>query len=235
MTSIDTAAIRNAVAEVGVIIGDSEATALLQHMGAVRDANRRFNLTRIEDPGGMLRLHVADSLAFLPHVPDLQGPIVDLGSGAGYPGIPLAVVLRSHMILCESTQKKAQFLESVVEDLALDADVVPERAEVLAQQRPRFAGTVVARAVSSLGALAELAAPLLRTGGLLIALKGTPPPDELARVARIAPLCGMAPVMVEGYQLPGGEQRSVYVYQKESEPSVPLPRRPGLAQRQPLA
>ena len=234
MTLVDAAAVTHALAEVGVNVDDSEATALLLHMGAVRDTNRQFNLTRIDNPSDMLRLHIVDSLAFLPRMPDLPGPLVDLGSGAGYPGIPLAVVLRTHMVLCESTHKKAEFLKSVVADLGLDAEVVSERAEVLARQRPRFAGTVVARAVSSLAALVELAAPLLHTGGLLIALKGSPPTDESTQAARIAPRCGMAPVTVERYQLPGGEQRSVYVYQKESEPSHPLPRRPGAAQRQPL-
>jgi 16S rRNA (guanine527-N7)-methyltransferase len=234
MKRVDTAAVVRAVAEVGVTIADSEAAALLVHMDSVRDANRRFNLTRIDDPGEMLRLHVADSLAFLPHVSDLQGPIIDLGSGAGYPGIPLAVVLQAHTILCESTRKKAEFLESVLADLDLDAEVVTERAEVLTLRRPRCAGTVVARAVSSLAALLELASPLLRTGGLLVALKGAPSEDEVLRASRVAPLCGMVPVRAEGYQLPGGERRSVYVYRKESEPSVPLPRRSGAAQRQPL-
>jgi 16S rRNA (guanine527-N7)-methyltransferase len=228
--------IRRLLGVLGLRADEQTVHRILRHADMVLDWNKRVNLTRIVEPAEVERLHIADSLAFLPHVGALDAPIVDIGSGAGYPGIPVAVVTGLRVCLCESVGKKAAFLEEAVAALAIDAEVFGGRAERYADEHREGAGTVLARAVSSLPSLVELAAPLLRSGGRLIALKGSPSEEELHRGRAVAQLCGMSEGSRKEYTLPGGdESRCVVVYEKVGRPTVNLPRREGMAQRDPLA
>lgn len=212
-----------------------QLAALLHHLDLVLEHNKIVNLTRITDYDAALRLHVVDSLAWLSLLPEPEQPIVDIGSGAGYPGLPLAITLSARVVLCESVQKKSQFLVAAAADVAPDVSVYPGRAEALALERPGLAGTVTARAVSSLASLVELAAPLLGDGGRLIALKARLPSEELEQGIAASSLCGMRCTETIAYTLPdGAEQRTVVEFTRVGRPSVELPRRPGLAQRMPL-
>lgn len=225
-------------AEIGVSLTYEQTTALLKHLRLVIRKNQVLNLTRIVDEEAGVRLHVLDSVAAVgPLSACLDGPVADLGTGAGFPGLPLAILTGRDITLVESVKKKAAAVEEFVDALGLDAtvEVFPGRAEELAQARPGQYACCTARALSSLSALLELSAPLLRSGGRLIALKGSPDPAEIAAADAMAPLVGMEPVDVVRYTLPGGdESRSLFIYGKASDPRVKLPRRPGMAQRQPL-
>jgi 16S rRNA (guanine527-N7)-methyltransferase len=231
--TIDVSAVHSALRGAGVTTSRGQSELLVRHALAVTEANVRMNLTRIIEPRQVVDLHIVDSLAFLPHVRDALGRVVDIGSGAGYPGIPLSII-GYDVVLCESVKKKAQFLVTCAADLGISVQVVPLRAEELAREQPKSFDTAVARAVSSLAALVELAAPLLRTGGSLVALKGAPSANELLMAARAAPICGMSHSYSHEYTLPSGEDRTIAVYRRVGEPHTPLPRRPGLAQREPL-
>lgn len=230
---IASGAIIQALTECQVTVSAAQAELLARHAELVLEANKYLNLTRITEPEEVLHLHIVDSLAFLHLVRPLSGAVVDIGSGAGYPGIPLAI-LGHEVLLCESVQKKAKFLETVVGDLELDAEVTPQRAEDLAKDCRATFSAVVARAVSALPSLLELASPLLQIGGRLIALKGSPESSELDQAERVARMLGFRCEVDEKYQLPRGEHRRVLVYGKVREPRIALPRRPGSAQRHPL-
>jgi 16S rRNA (guanine527-N7)-methyltransferase len=233
---LDVNGVMSELAKAGLGVTVCQAESLVRHATAVLEANRRLNLTRITEPKDVLRLHVVDSLIYLPRIGPLNGPIVDIGSGAGYPGVPLAIVTDRAITLCESVTKKAEFLREVVSALGLSADVYSGRAEDLASERRAAFGTVVARAVASLDALVELSSPLLTMGGDLVALKGVPGAEERKAAEKAAQMCGLSLVCVEEYSLPGGgENRTVYRYRKTAESRVALPRRSGMAQRKPLA
>jgi len=210
--------------------------ALVTHVDLVLAANKTMNLTTIpgdDFPG----LHVLDSLAALPYLDAAPpGIFADLGSGAGYPGIPLAIASGRPVALVESVQKKASFLEAAIADLCLKATVHPIRAEELALTSAGRFSAVVARALSALPSLVELAAPLLVADGLLICMKGAPAPEEIERGDRAAARCGLKRVSTEEVIVPFVDgQRTIVVYRKVGRASVRLPRRPGMAQRQPLA
>lgn len=230
---VDPNQVRDALLACGVSATDEQCWALARHAEMVREANLTMNLTRITEPEAMIRLHIADSLAFLPHVQMPRGSGVDVGSGAGYPGIPLAI-LGHDVALCESVKKKATFLERAVRELGLASSVWALRAEELALHAPAQADWVVFRAVSSLAALVELASPLLRQGGRVIVLKGLISQDEFSAGCAAAGVCGMSLVVRECYTLPGGEMRTVLVFSREGKSRTRLPRRPGMAQRRPL-
>lgn len=226
--------IESALRDVGIVPTRRQLALLARHAEMVLVANRYFNLTRITAPEEFVRLHIVDSLLPWLYVQP-STPCVDLGSGAGFPGIPLAIVHGMTTALCESVGKKAAFLESCVKKLGIACTVVHGRAEELGATRPR-AQLVVARAVASLPALVELASPLLDTGGRLIALKGDPEVTEIERGDAVASNCGMQRTETVSYVLPGGvERRTLVSYARTGETRIRLPRRVGLAQRQPLA
>jgi 16S rRNA (guanine527-N7)-methyltransferase len=162
----------------GVPLEAAVQEKLLAYIALIAKWNRVYNLTAIREPERMLSHHVLDSLAALPHV---DGPAVaDVGSGAGFPGIPFALARREWRVaLIESNHKKTAFLRQAAIELGLgNVDVREERAEAV---MPRGAyDTVIARAFSDLAELAAAAVPLLRSGGKLIAMKGVYPYEELA-------------------------------------------------------
>jgi 16S rRNA (guanine527-N7)-methyltransferase len=228
--------IREATSAMGLELAAGDITTLATHLRMVLERNRVLNLTRITGEAESVLLHVADSLSALSAVAVApRGRLADIGSGAGYPGVPLAVVSTRPTTLVESRGRKAEFLAEVVREIGLDADVAAVRAEELALERARGYAVVTARALGSLGALLELASPLLIDGGLLVALKGSPKPTELRSADGVAELVGMRPVSVEKASLPGsGAARTLVTYVREGVSRVALPRRPGDAQRRPL-
>ena len=199
--------------------------------------------TAVQDPGEAIHVHLADSLAALPILDealDKGAPplVADIGSGAGLPGIPLAVARpAARFDLVEASGRKAGFLERVVEGLDLsNADVLRARAEELPGQGRRDAyGAVVVRAVAPLATLVEYAGPLLAEGGLLLAWKGARSSDEEAAGHRAAPQLGLEPVdvlPVTPYR--GSRNRHLHLYRKVRPCPPEFPRRVGVARRRPL-
>ena len=173
-------------------LDEAQLARLVAHLDLLDEWSARMNLTAIRDRPSQLTKHLLDSLTVQPY---LRGQrIADVGSGAGFPGIPLAIVEpQRHFSLIESTGKKCRFLEHVRDELQLkNVEVVQARAE---NYRPevRF-DTVVARAVGPLAGLLKAAGGLVVGGGRLLAMKGRYPQDELAaklngwKVAAVHPL-----------------------------------------------
>lgn len=233
---ITATAVRDYLVDAGIPCGDAQASLLSQHLDLVFEANRSFNLTRIT-PKDALALHVLDSLAALPELLACPaGAFVDIGAGAGFPGIPLHVLSGREGALVESVKKKAAFLSDAVQALCLNLSVHAVRAEELALAAPFAYSAVVARALTSMPALVELAAPLLARGGRLVALKGRPESEELSRGDAAARICGLARISTRELVLPGTDaMRTIVVYERSGNASTRLPRRSGMAQRYPLA
>lgn len=155
------------------------ASPLLDYLALLVRWNRAYNLTAVRDPREMVTRHLLDSLALVPHLDGISN-IADLGAGAGLPGIPVAVARPSLQVaLVESNGKKARFLRQAVRTLALENATVHEcRGEALGL--PERFDAITARAVATLADLIAIGGHLLRPGGLLLALKGTRPDDEIA-------------------------------------------------------
>ena len=153
---------------------------LLDYVALVEKWNRTYNLTAVREPEKMLSHHVLDSLAVVPHVE--RPTIADVGSGAGLPGIPLALALpRSHVTLIESNQKKNAFLNQAVIELALsNVTVVHTRVETT--ESPARFECVISRAFSDVAEFVSLAGRLCAPGGMLAAMKGVYPYEELTQL-----------------------------------------------------
>ncbi len=184
----------------GVSLPPDARSAIAAHVRLLLAWNAAVNLTAISEPEAVAVQHVLDSLTALPLLGG-AGAILDLGSGGGFPGLPLAAALpRARMTLLESVAKKAAFLETAVvaAGLADRVSVVAARAEALAASTEPGTGwdTVVVRAVAALGELVELAMPLLAPGGRLLAWKRGDLGAELAGAARAADAIGAAAPIV---------------------------------------
>ncbi len=228
------------LAQSSIEISSAHLELMERHARMVIAGNESLNLTRIVEWPAVLRLHILDSLLALQEV-DLApaGSMLDFGSGAGYPGIPLGIATGRPTCLVESVKKKAAFLASVCDELSLQNITVEAlRVEEVADlsEYSKSQAVVLARAVSQLPSLVELARPLLLKGGVLVALKANVTDEELRRGSLVASRLGMAESSVRRLVLPGGsEQRALVSYVCREPSGVRLPRRVGLAQNSPLA
>jgi 16S rRNA (guanine527-N7)-methyltransferase len=223
---------------IGVPLGDDQVRLLARYLDLVALWRRRARLTAVSDPLEAARVHVADSLLCLRAGIPLHSTVVDVGSGAGLPGIPLLVARPDLSVtLVEPSQRRAAFLEMACGELGLAAEVVPEPAERLGQD-PRWReafDVAVARAVAPLAVLVELVLPLVRPGGKAILLKGAAARQEVRQAARaVEEVGGGTPALVEA-SVPTGPARTIVVIPKISPTPRRYPRRPGTPRRRPLA
>jgi 16S rRNA (guanine527-N7)-methyltransferase len=214
---------------------------------AARTALRRVLELLREDPASLSsitderawQVHVTDSLTGL-EVPELRqaGRIADVGAGAGFPGLVLAVVLPAAQVdLIESVGRKTGFIERAAADAGIgNATVLNARSEEVAGGGGggEAYDVVTARAVGRLSTLAELASPLLREGGVLVAWKGKRDPGEEAEMARAAEALAMRPeAILDVGDRAGSQHRHLHVIRKSGPTPADLPRRPGVAKKRP--
>lgn len=204
--------------------------------------NRRMNLTTITAYEAVQVRHFADSLAVLLVVGDLGAEgvrLIDIGSGAGFPGLPLKIVNPAWQVtLVEATRKKTAFLEHLVAVLGLEGvEVVWARAEELGRD-PRYReqfDLATARAVAELAVLVEYALPLVRVGGRFVAQKGAEVAEELEHARGAIELLGGAHVDTVPYVLPRVDgPLHLVVIEKVAPTPAQYPRRPGMPGKRPL-
>lgn len=221
-----------------IAVDDEKLELLARHLLLVIRKNQQMNLTRIDGVADGAYLHVVDSL-LLTHAFDEapHGMFVNVGTGAGFPGIPLAIVTGRKGLLVDSVGKKVSAVDEFLRELGLDARVSAQKVrieELGKKMRGRFA-VVTARAVAQTNVLVEYAAPLLARGGRLVVAKARPREEEIQVANRAAKICGLKLVSRESFDLPEERgHREVLSYERVANPSVKLPRAIGLAQHHPL-
>jgi 16S rRNA (guanine527-N7)-methyltransferase len=202
-------------------------------------AEERASVSSVTDPGRAWRVHVVDSLTGL-EVEQLREArrVADIGSGAGFPGLVLAVAMpASRLDLIESIGRKCEFIQRAIATAEIpNACVVNARSEDLAaldSHRESY-DAVTARAVGRLSTLAELASPLLRDRGVLVAWKGRRDAEEEAQLERAATQLAMHPEeILDVGDRAGSKHRHLHVLRKLGPTPAGLPRRPGMAKKRP--
>lgn len=172
--------LRQGVAGMGLALPEAAMDQLASYLALLVKWNRVYNLTAIRDEARLVSHHVLDSLSVVSHLPN--GNIVDVGSGAGLPGIPIAIACPSRAVtLLDSNHKKGAFLKQAIAELGLaTVQVVIERVEAF---RPSESfKIVISRAFSDLADFAKLAGHLCASDGVMIAMKGLHPDDEIAQL-----------------------------------------------------
>lgn len=219
-------------------ITSTQQNLIQKHLELLIEANKVTNLTRITSKEEARILHIEDSLVAVPELsaaPD--GLYGDLGTGGGYPGIPLAIVSGRTTVLVDSVGKKTAVLDRIVQDLGLQERIstYTGRIEELAFERRGAFSVLTARALTQLPSLLELAAPLLCLGGRLISYKANISEEELSAAKALEEKLGMKLVSDRSLLLSDGvTHRRILVFEKIAEPTVKLPRRNGMAQKKPL-
>ena len=175
------ALLRSGLHSMGLTIAEEKQQSLLQYVCLLDKWNKTYNLTAVREPERMIGLHIADSLAVLPHLAGAS-TVLDVGSGAGLPGIPIAIASANLQVsMLDSLQKKTAFIRQAIGEIGLqNADVVCERVE---QFRPiKKFDVVISRAFAELSDFVNGVAHLVATGGRMLAMKGVYPHEEIVRL-----------------------------------------------------
>lgn len=237
---LDTALLLRLAAEQGTFLTEEQVARLARYAALLVEGNERMNLTAITDPVGMARKHFADSLTLLPLLPEGPFSLIDVGTGAGFPGIPLAILRPDcRLTLLDSLNKRLGFLKAVCGELNISARRVHARAEEGGRQaalREKF-DVATARAVASLPALCEYCLPFVKPGGVFLAMKGPEGETEMAAAGKAVFLLGGRLRELRPVEIGGGEEplhRRLIIIEKIAPTPALYPRISAKIKKQPL-
>jgi len=236
----------DAAREFGIALTPEQQQAFDVYYRELITWNTRMNLTAITDHAQVIVKHFLDSLSVVPILHPERSEaqskdavcLIDIGTGAGFPGIPLKIALPDlRLTLLETTGKKVEFLKHMIAELKLrDTVAIQARAEDLGRDthhRERY-DVAVARAVANMATLAEYALPFVRKGGVFIAQKGIEVDDEVRQAAHAMKVLGGRVCEIVPVQLPGLEPRHLIVVEKIAATPETYPRRAGIPARKAL-
>ena len=211
--------------QIGFPITTETAEKLDVYAQMLVEANKTTNLTRIETPDDMSEKHFVDCLYACKHI-EKGSSVADVGCGAGFPGMVIAIVCEAHVTFVDSIAKKLAFIEAVCEKMNISADIVNERAEIIGRKeeyRERY-DYVTARAVARLNTLMEYCVPLVKPNGKFIAMKGRDSDIELEEANNALSILNCNVEKQEKYVINEEEQRSIIVVAKRESTSQEYPR-----------
>ena len=218
----------------GLSLSDDIAQRLCDFGAAVVKQNEVMNLTAITEPDQVAKLHLLDSLSVL-KTADLKGKrLIDVGCGAGFPGVPVKIACPEvKLTLLDSLGKRMTWLEQVLPALGVDAECITARAEEFAEKRRESYDFATSRAVARLNILLELTAPFVKVGGAVLAMKGSAAREELAEAKNAITKLGLKLEAVEDFPV-DGTAHSVIVLRKIKPTPAQYPRRYAKIKQSPL-
>ena len=217
----------------GLELTDETCDTLCAFGAAMVKQNEVMNLTGITDDKGVANLHLLDSLTVMASA-DLQGKtLIDVGCGAGFPGVPLAIASGAKITLLDSLGKRMKWLESCLPQLGIEAECITARAEEAVATRRECYDFATSRAVARLNILLELTAPYVKVGGAVLAMKGTAAREELAECGNAMKKLGLKLEEVKEFPI-DGTNHAVIVLRKVSPTPKQFPRRFAKIKQAPL-
>ena len=228
--------LRSGFAELGVTVSEEAIAQLRRYYELLSEKNKVMNLTAIEGEEDVARLHFMDCGALLRYLDLACMKVLDVGSGAGFPGLVLKILCPSlELTMLDSQLKRVEFQREVVEALGLTGvTCLHGRAEEMQELRGQF-DLVISRAVAKLVILNELCMPLVKVGGHFIAMKGPDPSQEMVEAKRASYVLGGRHVRYEKYTIPGTDVSHTYLFVLKEQPSPSqYPRRYASIKKQPL-
>lgn len=222
----------------GILLTEKQLAQFQRYMELLVEWNQKMNLTAITDPEGVTVKHFYDSLILLQAVEIPEGArLIDVGTGAGFPGIPLAIARPDiRLTLLDSLNKRLTFLAEVCRELGIQAELRHARAEEGGRQkelREQF-DVATARAVAGMNVLSEYCLPFVKKGGVFAAMKGPDGEEEVKAAARGIGVLGGKPEKLEKFELPDGSRRCIAVIRKVRETPAAYPRHGAKIAKKPL-
>lgn len=224
-------------AELGVNLNDEQCAQFIRYYELLIEWNKKINLTRIIEPDEVVIKHFVDSLTLLKYCDIPQGAkLIDVGTGAGFPGIPLKIARPDiELTLLDSLNKRLNFLKEVCGEIGAQSDLVHIRAEE-GSRKPEYRDSfdvAVSRAVARLDVLSEFCLPYVKTGGKFIAMKGPDLSQELKQAQNAVKILGGKVENVEEFQL-NGSGRTIVTIIKEKQTPKAYPRHSSKIKSKPL-
>ena len=214
-------------------LSDEICDTLCAFGAAMVKQNEVMNLTGITDDRGVANLHLLDSLTVMASA-DLSGKtLIDVGCGAGFPGVPLAIASGATVTLLDSLGKRMKWLESCLPQLGIEAECITARAEEAVATRRESYDFATSRAVARLNILLELTAPYVKVGGAVLAMKGTAAKEELAECGNAMKKLGLKLEAVKEFPI-DGTNHAVIVLRKVAPTPKQFPRRFAKIKQAPL-
>ena len=218
---------------------EEAAKRLFTHLCELSEKGKLFNLTAITDLSDALNKHVVDSLFTAAAVKELSpgtnASLIDVGSGGGFPAIPIAVACPAiDVTALDSTAKKCEFISDTAALCGVSVKTVPERAEDAASHLRETFDFATARAVARLNVLVELCAPFVKVGGYFLAMKGSAAEEEMLEAEAGTKKLGISFERAVKYVIPDGGERSILIYKKTSPTPAAYPRRFAQIKKKPL-
>jgi 16S rRNA (guanine527-N7)-methyltransferase len=227
-------ALRAGLPTLGLSLSDETQDALCAFGKAVVEQNKVMNLTAITEPVQVARLHLLDSLSVLTALPLAGKRVIDVGCGAGFPGVPLKIACpEMDLTLLDSLGKRVTWLSDILPQLGVDAHCVTARAEEAAAKNREQFDVATSRAVARLNILLELTAPFVKVGGYVLAMKGTAAQEELAEAKNAIGQLGLKLERVVTFPVEGTEH-AVIVLKKVKATPAQFPRRYAKIKQSPL-
>lgn len=223
--------------EISVEITENQAEMYFDYMNMLVEWNENINLTSITEPNDVILKHFIDSLTAYKYIKNIS--IIDVGTGAGFPGIPLKIIDKDIKItLLDSLNKRINFLNEVIGKLELEnIETIHGRVEEVARNkeyREEF-DIAISRAVAPLNVLLEYMIPLIKVGGKCICMKGSNVEEEINESANAFKRLNAEIEAVEGFELPGTDiKRNIVIVKKLAKTDKVFPRKAGTPSKKPL-
>lgn len=224
--------------EIDIMFTEEQLKQFYQYMNLLIEWNEKINLTAIVEPKEIILKHFIDSLTITKYIGKNQS-VIDIGTGAGFPGIPLKIVRKDLKItLLDSLNKRIHFLDEVIKDLALEnIDTVHARIEEYAKNKNyrETYNIATSRAVANLTTLSEYMLPMVRINGMAICMKGSEISEEISKSKNSIKLLGGEISKIEEFTLPKSDyKRNLILIEKARQTPNKYPRKPGMPSKEPL-
>jgi len=226
--------------EIGIDLSEEQIKIFQIYYKLLVETNKRFNLTSILEEEEIAVKHFIDSVLCIKVVPFYESKsLIDVGTGAGFPGVPIKICLPGmEVTLVESQEKKVEFLIKLIAETGLtNIEVVHARAEDIGRNqihREKY-DIATARAVAKLRVLAEYCLPLVRVGGFFLAMKGPKINEEMDEANKAISILGGQTIDIKKFRLPiTGDKRNIILIKKEDSTPERYPRRPGMPEKRPI-
>ena len=222
--------------ELNININDKQNEQFYDYMNMLIEWNEKMNLTAITDPQEIIQKHFIDSLTIKKYINE-EDKVVDVGTGAGFPGIPLNIVDdKAKYILVDSLNKRINFLNEVIEELSLEnIKAIHSRIEDFGKENKEQFNVATSRAVAPLNVLLEYLLPLVKEGGICICMKGANIEQELEESKKCLEILGGKVEKIEQLELPQSDiKRNIIIVRKVGKTPEKYPRKSGLASKEPI-